>query len=251
VQAKRSKVHNKRGQETDSNKAKSRNTGAGASSKSAPDAEKQKKQTGDKTKEATSKPKAEKKANRKKKKDVSSSDTSDSSNSSSSATSQDSDSDSSPASSSASSQSDKTVGKKRKRGRKSKQNSIWDRLKDIWAMEDRPAHMRKKGGIKDMSITDIIQYKEHYEKEAEKRGVGGAIFGKDSKLKAKVFKQQKDNGYNKLHKARWERLPMSTPKKYWKKVPKKREDIFRHLHLEHYGAEGLVNEATLVRLHDR
>jgi len=124
-------------------------------------------------------------------------------------------------------------------------------LKDIWAMEDRPAHMKKKEGIKDMSITEIIQYKEHYEKEAEKRGIGGAIFGKDNKVKAKVFKKQKDNGYNKLHKARWERLPMSTPKKYWKKVPKRRDDIFRHLHLAHYGAEGLINEATLVRLHDR
>lgn len=128
---------------------------------------------------------------------------------------------------------------------------IWERLSDIWAMEARPEHMRRRSGIKNMSLGDIIKYKEHYERESEKRGIGNAIFGKDRKLREKRFKAAKDNGCTKLHPARWERLPMAEPKKYWKQVPKKREEIFRHLHLSHYGAEGLINEQTLIRLHDR
>ena len=139
----------------------------------------------------------------------------------------------------------------RTKEQKAKEAAIWERLKDIWVMGERPAHMKNRKGIVDMSLSEIIKYKEHYEKEAEKRGVGGAIFGQDQKLKAKAFKKQNDNGSSKLHPARWERLPMVPPRKYWKKVPKKRDDIFRHLHLAHYGAEGMVNEATLVRLHDR
>ena len=141
---------------------------------------------------------------------------------------------------------DKSKKKKRKRS-----GTIWNRLKDIWAMEARPEHMRHRKGVKNMSLGEIIRYKEHFEKESEKRGMGEAIFGRDQKLKSKQFPAQKDNGGSKLHPARWERLPMAEPKRYWKKVPKKREDIFRHLYLAHYGAEGLVNEATLVRLHDR
>ena len=218
------------------------------------DSSRESKKTGKKKKQSgAEKPPAEKKVNKRKKKEESSSSSSTSSDSDSSSKTESSESESSPSASGSSGdeKATKSSEKKRKRGKKAKQESIWERLKDIWAMEDRPVHMKKKEGIADMSIAEIIQYKEHYEKEAEKRGVGGAIFGKDEKLKAKTFKKQKDNGYNKLHKARWERLPMSTPRKYWKKVPKKREDIFRHLHLAHYGAEGLVNEATLVRLHDR
>jgi hypothetical protein len=34
-------------------------------------------------------------------------------------------------------------------------------------------------------------------------------------------------------------------------VPVKREEIYRHLKLDLYGAQGQVNEATVVRLHDR
>lgn len=202
--------------------------------------------------------KPSKKAKKKKKK-VSSSSSSDGSESSSSDSDSDSSSssssqDSSKASSSSESESgnDKTKkGGKKECKRKRKNDAIWERLKDIWALEERPDHMKKRSGVRDMSLTEIIRYKEHFEKEAEKRGAGAAIFGKDKKLKVKKYKAQKDNGADKLHPARWERLPTVEPRKYWRKVPKRRENVYRHLHLGHYGAEGLVNEVTLVRLHDR
>ena len=202
-------------------------------------------------KESTKKEKA-KRRSKKKMKRKDSSDSSESSEVEQSSASQSSVE--STGSSSSSENSGKEVGsgsEKKKRKKRKKAGTIWARLKDIWAMEARPEHMRHRRGIANMSLGEIIKYKEHFEKEAEKRGVGEAIFGRDQRLRSKQFPAQKDDGSSRLHPARWERLPMVEPKKYWKKVPKKREDIFRHLYLAHYGAEGLVNEATLVRLHDR
>ena len=182
--------------------------------------------------------KSKKKKSKRRKKESSSSD---SASSAGSSTSEPAESD--PGSSSSSSGSSPS---KRKAS-----SSIWEKLKDIWSMESRPSHMRHRSGIQDMTLSEIMKYKEHYEREAQKRGMGAAIFGKDQKVKAKRYKAQRDDASTKLHPARWERLPMALPRKYWKRVPKKRDEIFRHIQLAHYGADGLVNEATLVKLHDR
>ncbi len=79
--------------------------------------------------------------------------------------------------------------------------------------------------------------------------MGVAVFGRDKKRRAKKYKAMKDDGLGKLHPARFERLPFSDPAKWWKMVPEKRDEIYRHIRLEHYGAQ--VSEATIVRLHDR
>ena len=144
--------------------------------------------------------------------------------------------------------------KKRKKGKKKKKDTAsgnWEIMGKFWALEDRPAHLRIKKEVEKMSLGRLMKLKDLYEKEAEKKGIGSAIFGLDEKTSSRKYKAQRDNGVSKLHPARWERLPMAQPKKYWRKVPRKREEIFRHLHLSHYGAEGLINESTLVRLHDR
>ena len=45
-----------------------------------------------------------------------------------------------------------------------------------------------------MTIMEISQFKEHYEKEELRKGGGSAIFGKDSMLKAKKFRAAVDDG---------------------------------------------------------
>ena len=202
-------------------------------------------------------------AKKKKKKDESQKSTEESSSSSSSESSSETSS-SGPDEKSSTAESEDESGepdstgeenKKRKKGRKKKKKETasgnWEIMGKFWALEDRPAHLRRKKEVEKMSLGRLMKLKDLYEKEAEKKGIGSAIFGLDEKTRSKKFKAKKDNGVNKLHPARWERLPMAQPKKYWKKVPRKREEIFRHLHLSHYGAEGLINESTLVRLHDR
>jgi len=44
---------------------------------------------------------------------------------------------------------------------------------------------------------------------------------------------------------------MTEPDTYWKLMPSKRADTFRHLPLEHVGGQNEVNEAAIIRAHDR
>ena len=66
-----------------------------------------------------------------------------------------------------------------------------------------------------MTIAEVSQFKEHYEKEEEKKGAGSAVYGKDRKLKPVSFEKGKDNGVARLHPAWFElRMPLCAPKKY-------------------------------------
>ena len=121
----------------------------------------------------------------------------------------------------------------------------------MWPRDQRPKHLQSKEIVNSLSLGKLLQYKEHYEKEAEKKGLGSAVFGRDTKIKKTKYKKMTDNGQTKLHPARFARLPLVPPKKYWRHVPKRRGNIFRHFPVAHYGVEGQVAETTYVRMHDR
>ena len=99
-------------------------------------------------------------------------------------------------------------------------------------------------------MAELMRMKEEFGKEAERKGLGSAVFRKDSKPKSKKFKKGKDDGDRVLHPARFLSLPRSEPARYWDKVPTGQQEIYRHLPLQHLGVEG-VPEATIVKLHDR
>lgn len=60
----------------------------------------------------------------------------------------------------------------------------------------------------------------------------------------------RDNGRDKLHPARNERSPFVPPCEYWKDMPVRREQVYRHIQLAHLGAEGQIKENIIVKLHD-
>jgi hypothetical protein len=124
-------------------------------------------------------------------------------------------------------------------------------MNEMWPVDRRPHHLQSKDVVKKLSLGKLMKYKEIYEKEAEKQGLGAALYGKDSKPRKTRFKSGTDDGHTRLHKARFCRLPLSAPKKYFKNMPKRRDEISRHFPLEHYGAENTVSEQTIVRMHDR
>ena len=128
---------------------------------------------------------------------------------------------------------------------------MWDLVNEMWPVEARPKLLQSRRVVEKMTIAEISQFKAHYEQEEEKKGGEAAVFGKDKKLRAVEFKKGKDNGTSKLHEARFElRMPFCMPKKYWHRLPPKRE-VFRHFPLSHLGMEGQVSETTVVRMHDR
>ena len=136
-------------------------------------------------------------------------------------------------------------------GRKKKAGANWTLLNDIWPLEERPKKLQDKRYVSKLSWPTIMALQDRYEKEAEKKGVGSAIYGKDRKLRKIRFKARGDDGYTRLHRARWLRLPMAAPDKYWARVPRAHEQRFRHLQLAHYGVESQINEKVILSLHDR
>jgi len=141
--------------------------------------------------------------------------------------------------------------KGRKGGRKKDSQGKWAMLNDIWPLERRPRKLQDKRYVEQLSWRTLNALQDRYEKEEERKGVGAAIFGKDQKLKKTTFKKKADDGFARLHPARFLRLPLAAPEKYWKKVPKCHEQRFRHVQLGHYGAESQVNEKVILAMHDR
>jgi hypothetical protein len=215
------------------------------------DAEKAKpeKRKVDKRKEKAKKKKQPKLKKKKAKKTVSSS--SDSSGGSSSEDSNSASGSSASSSSMEESSSSEDEGDKHRGGKKKKKEPLdFELLEELWAEEDRPAKLQKRSVIKYMSLNKLMKMKDLYEKEQAKKGLGTAVFRRDKKPKSKMFEAQKDNGVSKLHKARFLSMPSAEPRKYWKKVPTVKSQVYRHLPLQTVGIEN-VPEATVVKMHDR
>jgi hypothetical protein len=186
---------------------------------------------------------------RKKKKETSSSGSSGSSSSDSDVASSNS-SASSDVSSSGSSESEADAAGKRARDKKRRKVLAMEMLDLLWPKEDRPLKLQKKKNIAGMSMSKLMRMKDLYDKEQAKRGLGVAVFSRDRKPKTRKFNAGKDDGEKRLHPARWESLPRVEPSLYWQQVPTAKEEIYRHLPLQHIGVEA-VPELTIVKLHDR
>ena len=156
----------------------------------------------DREKEASSKPGKKKK--KKEMKPPSSSDTSSgseedgSSEVGSASTSSDSDmsTDSSPAGGS-------RRRKAASKGSKSAGSAHWQLVNEMWNFEARPKLLQDRKRVEGMSIAEISQFKAHFDKEEERKGVGSAVFGKDRKLEPVKVKKGVDEGDKKLNKARF------------------------------------------------
>ena len=129
--------------------------------------------------------------------------------------------------------------------------STWELLLPIWDVEERPEAMQHVATVNAMTLENVFAYKLHWEQQNKKEGKGDGSFGRDKKLPLKRFEAEDDNCGDKLHCVRFERGPMVEEDKYWERMPLRRKETFRHLPLEHDGAEGVVNENVVTRAHDR
>ena len=87
-------------------------------------------------------------------------------------------------------------------GNRAELDAKWELLKDVWPINARPKKLRQRQHVDGLSWETLTALQTRYEKEAERKGVGAAIYGRDRKLKKAVFKKQSDNGFSKLHPAR-------------------------------------------------
>ena len=120
-------------------------------------------------------------------------------------------------------------------------------------MSMRPPMMKKKKHVNRMTMKEVESlFNMHCSRE---KSLGGqklfqavAVETHHPTIK---FKAQKDNCKSKLHKARFQRLPLTSPDKWFKNVPLKRSPVIRQLPLEYTGSQDMVSEKTIEILHDR
>ena len=129
--------------------------------------------------------------------------------------------------------------------------TTWALMLRIWPLEDRPEEMVNPEIVNALSFDQILKYKKHYEAQIKREGKGEGVFGRDASIPMVQFGVGEDNCMDKLHPARFQRLPVTERKKWWHLVPVKRAHTYRRLALVHAGAEGKVSECVIVRAHDR
>ena len=175
--------------------------------------------------------------------------------SSSSSSSSDSDSESSSSSSSSSESSADTIsvssgGEDGGNARKKKQKARI--LNQIWEKEKRPEGLRSTKDLEQFTSTEIRDFfdMQKSKEKAEKQATYETM-QKDTKLPKKKYKGGKDDATKVFHPARWERLPVVHPKKYWANIPMTRSVVYRNMETAFHGFSGKIADKTITSMHDR
>jgi len=125
------------------------------------------------------------------------------------------------------------------------------RLASIWRLETRPDWMKKKSIVNSMPWREIMDVRREHREECRLSGMGEAMFAADAGLPRLKFKKGHDNRADELHPASLLRLPVVEPKQYWKKLPTRRDPVYRNIPLQHCSGNVVINELAIVRMHDR
>jgi len=78
-----------------------------------------------------------------------------------------------------------------------------------------------------------------------------STFTRDKKPKSTRYKAAKDDGFKKLHPARFERYPLGNISSWFKKMPRVRSHQFKNLSLQFSGSHNKVTTKTIQAMHDR
>ncbi len=127
----------------------------------------------------------------------------------------------------------------------------FEMLNDIYPIEDRPPRLRKKKVVGRYSLDELMKYQKQIIEKEKKENLGEEVFAKDAGNPKTKYKKMSDDGRKRLHTARWNRLPIVPPHKYYGKTPKKRTAVIRNFPMEHYGITGQISETTIGMLHNR
>ena len=124
----------------------------------------------------------------------------------------------------------------------------WDWLEEEWPLSERPKVLQSREKVARMSITDITALHKNYlmkvknaaKEKAKAKGAGKV--SKDVMPAVVTFPEGIDDSKEALHPARWSRLPIIHPKKWWSATPTTRNEIFKAMPLKFYGADNAVGK---------
>ena len=132
-----------------------------------------------------------------------------------------------------------------------KSRSNFSMLEDILPAEARMLR-GQKAQLNKMSMGEVLDLVK-LKREAEQASLGetSSKYSKDRAPKEKTYREQSDDGFKTLHKARFLRAPLSSTGKWWKHVPTTRSHIYKNLPLKFSGSQGKISEKTIGTMHDR
>ena len=132
------------------------------------------------------------------------------------------------------------------------ESSNWSYLRYIWPVEKRPVGLQNKTAFNALSLDNLLHLA-RFDRENLKSIEGdlSSSFNPDTKPKTTTFKKARDNGFKKLHSARWQRYPLADIKDWWKFMPKTRPHLYKNLDLKFMGGNNKLTQKTLQGLHDR
>ena len=93
--------------------------------------------------------------------------------------------------------------------------------------------------------------KKRIEEKAQARAKGAGKISKDVPPKPITFLEETDDCKTDLHPARWLRIPITDPSKWWQKTPKNRNEIFKAIPLKFLGGDNCIAAKTIEKCHDR
>lgn len=128
-------------------------------------------------------------------------------------------------------------------------NWLW--LEEVWPRDQRPTLLRDRAVVNSKSIQDLNLMHDMYIKQQRAENSKMAMLKKDELPPRVKFGEGKDDGQERLHPARWLRLPFVDPKKYYDQVPVKHDHKYKNLALEFGGCSNNIADRTIHMLHDR
>lgn len=142
--------------------------------------------------------------------------------------------------------------KARKKSKKKRSFDKFDKLASIWRLERRPLWLQDRQEVNEMSWREIMEVKREHEREEQREEEdGGATSLRDVGIPTTKFEKAKDNRADKIHPASMLRLPIAKLERFWRKLPLKREPVFRNMPLRRALQGHVVPTSTLTKMHDR
>ena len=130
--------------------------------------------------------------------------------------------------------------------------SNWNILYTIWPVEKRPLALQNKAKFNEMTLDQLVQIA-RFDRDNAKAVESdlSASYTRDKKPLTTKYPKAKDDGFKKLHPARFERFPLFDIKNWWKKVPRVRSHQYKNLPLQYSGTHNKVTLRTIQQMHDR
>ena len=126
----------------------------------------------------------------------------------------------------------------------------WEFLAKSWPLEERPSKLQEKKYVAKLPTEKIRSYFKLW-KEGQKAAKSEDGQCRDTQPKEVKFREGSDDGFSKLHPARFCRFPLDDPTEWWHKTPTVRREMYLSMPLDFYGLENSISDVTIKKAHKK